>query len=781
MIGKTISHYKIIEKLGEGGMGVVYKAEDNKLKRTVALKFLPSHLTGKEKDKVRFFHEAQAAAALNHPNVCTIYEIHDEGENPFIVMEYVEGRTLRDIVGARHAVPLPVPDVINYAIQIIEALKAAHAKGIIHRDIKSDNIMITGEGRIKVMDFGLAKLAGKTKLTRTGTTLGTAAYMSPEQARGENVDHRTDIWSFGVVLYEMLTGQLPFKGDYEHAVVFSILNEEPEPVTGLRTGVPVELDHIIKKSMMKDPDERYQTSGDLFVDMRAIMKKTGSGKMESRNSEAKRPVIKYAFVLAAFLLVITMILVIGRPYLFPDDTDKIDSIAVLPLENLSGEPDQEYFVDGMTDALIAELSQISALRVISRTSIMTYKDILKPLSEIADELNVDALIEGTVFRSGDQVRITVRLLQAEPEKNLWTRDYRRNLVDILDLQEEVVRSIANEIKVNLTEEERERLTTAPKVHPESYEAYLRGRYYWNQRTEQGFLSAIEHFEEALDHQPDYALAYAGLADCFIFLGWHDFLPSPDTYPKARAAAEKALEIDETLSEAHTSLAFVKFIYDWKWLDAEKEFKRAIELNPSYALAHQWYAEYLANMARHDESIERAERARMIDPLSFSIMHSYASTLFMARHYDLSIGQFQKILEVDPNYMAAHWFLAYPYVQKAMYNEAIEEVHKAIELSGERYPPLVAWLGIASAYAGQNEEAEKIIEELILLSKQRYVAPCYIVFIYTGLGQIDKAFEWLARAFDVRDDWLPGLKVMPMFDGLRSDSRFNALLKKMDLE
>ncbi len=543
----------------------------------------------------------------------------------------------------------------------------------------------------------------------------------------------------------------------------------------------MDLEKIIHKSMKKSPNERYQSVSDLLVDLRALMIRAESGKTKTRAPEVKRPKKLVVYIPAALLVLFIMIIIIGRGNLFTSGMDKIDSIAVLPLANLSDDPAQEYFVDGMTDALIAELSQISALRVISRTSIMTYKGVRKPLPEIAHELNVDALVEGTVLRSGDQIRIAVRLLQATPEKHLWAKDYRRDLENILDLQEEVVRSIASEIEVNLTEDERERLTTAPTIRPEPYEAYLRGRYYWNKRTEQGFIQAIKHFEEAIDYQPDYALAYAGLADCYSFLGWHDFSPSHEVYPKARAAAEKALEIDETLSEAHTSLALIRFYYDWKWVAAEREFKRAIELNPSYALAHQWYAEYLANMARYEESIAEAERARQLDPLSLNVMHNYAQTLFMARQYDRSIENYQKILEMDPNYVAAHWFLAYPYIQKAMYKETIEEINKAIVLSGERYPPLVAWLGIAYAYAGKINEAEKVIEELLALSKHRYVAPCYIAFVYIGLGMNDQAFEWLEKAYEVRDDWLPVLKVMPMYDGLRSDSRFNTLLKKMDLE
>jgi len=777
MIGKTISHYKIIEKLGEGGMGIVYKAEDTKLKRTVALKFLPAQSLPDEAERTRFVHEAQAAAALDHPNICTVYEIDETEGSTFIAMAYIDGPSLKDKIDTG---PIKIEEALHIAIQIAEGLQEAHEKGIVHRDIKSSNIMLSSKGQAKITDFGLAKLIDRTRLTKTGTTVGTIAYMSPEQTRGATVDHRTDIWSFSVLLYEMITGQLPFKGDYDQAVIYSIVNEEPEPVTGVRTGVPMELERVVNKAMAKDPAERYQTFNDLLVDLRAIARGAESER-KKRVHEVKHSITKYTYLIISLIVIIILISLIGNDFLLTDGTVKIESIAVLPLENLSDDPTQEYFVDGMTDALIAELSQISALRVISRTSIMTYKGVRKPLPEIADELNVDVLIEGTVLRSGDQIRIAVKLLQAQPEKHLWAKDYRRDLKNILDLQEEVVRTIANEIKVNLTEDERERLTTARTITPEAFEAYLKGRYYWNKRTEQDFILAIEHFREAIDHQPDYALAYAGLADCYIFLGWHDFLPSPEVYPKARAAAEKALEIDETLSEAHTSLAFVRFIYDWKWLAAEREFMRAIELNPNYAIAHQWYAEYLGNMGRHDESLKSAERAMQLDPLSFSIMHNFAVNLFGARYYDQAIEQFQKILELDSNYIAAHWFLAYPYVQKGMYNEAIEEIHKAIELTGERYPPLVAWLGIAYSYAGKRNEAEKTIEELVEQSKQRYVAPCYIVFIYIGLRQHDKAFEWLQKAIDVRDDWLPGLKVTPMFDGLRTDPRFKALLKKMDLE
>ncbi|MFQ6094138.1 MAG: protein kinase, partial [bacterium] len=466
---------------------------------------------------------------------------------------------------------------MDYATQIAEGLQAAHETGIVHRDIKSANVMVTEKEQAKIMDFGLAKLAGQTKLTKTGTSMGTAAYMSPEQARGEKVDHRTDIWSFGVMLYEMVTGQLPFNGDYEQAVVYSILNEAPEPMTGLRTGVPMELERIVNKSLAKNPDERYQNAGDLLVDLRALKKNQESLKPTTRPIKTKPQCKRRIYLYGGMAVLLILLIVVGR-FLFTERSEVIDSIAVLPLENIAGNPEQEYFVDGMTEALITELSQFEALRVISRTSVMQYKDARKPLPEIGRELSVAAIIEGSVLNVGNRVRITAQLIEAATDRHLWAKSYERDLKDILKLQSELAQAILREIKIAVTPDEEARLARIRTVNPEAYEAYLKGRYYWNKRTEQGLVRSIEYFQEALEEEPDYAEAYAGLADAYAMLEGYDVISPIEAYREGKAAAIRALEIKSTLAEAHTSLAWTKMWYDWDWAGAEKEYQRAIQLN-----------------------------------------------------------------------------------------------------------------------------------------------------------------------------------------------------------
>ncbi|HLE57225.1 MAG TPA: serine/threonine-protein kinase, partial [Rhodothermia bacterium] len=510
MVGQTISHYQILEKLGEGGMGVVYEARDTKLDRLVALKFLPPALAADATDKERFIQEARAASSLDHPNVCNVHEIGETAEGQlFIAMTLYDGVPLNKKI---EQAPLPIEDALDVAIQVTEGLQAAHEKGIVHRDIKSSNIMVTGKGRSVIMDFGLARASGGTNLTRTGATMGTVPYMSPEQARGEKVDHRTDIWSFGVVLYEMIAGRPPFRSDYEQALVYSILNEEPEPLTGLRSNVPMELERIVTKALQKARDLRYQTADDLLADLRGLTRGIETGtrlKVPRRKRAAPR---RWMYLIGG-ILVLAAAAVLVAPYLFRAPTDTIDSIAVLPLDNLTGDPGQEYFVDGMHEALISELSKISALKVISRTSAMQYKGArTSSMREIARELGVNGLVEGSVLREGNQVRITVQLIDGREDKHLWTQTYERELRSVLALHSEVAQAIARQIRVTVTPEEQVHMASARAVNPEAYEAFLLGRHYWNQRSIHGFEQAVESFQKAVALDPGYVAAYVGLAD-----------------------------------------------------------------------------------------------------------------------------------------------------------------------------------------------------------------------------------------------------------------------------
>jgi len=778
MVGKTISHYKILEKLGEGGMGVVYKAEDTKLDRLVALKFLPKQLSINEEEKKRFIHEAKAAAALDHNNICAVYEIDETDEGRmFIAMACYEGETLKQKIETG---PLKINEALNIVIQIAEGLNKAHKKEIIHRDIKSANIMITDDGVAKILDFGLAKLRGRTKLTKEGTTLGTVAYMSPEQASGDKVDHRSDIWSLGVVLYEMITGQLPFKGDFEQAIMYAIMNEEPGPVTGIRTGVPLDLEKIINKALRKNQADRYQHADDLLVDLRSLKDQIKTADSKHKPAKPKTSKLRLSFFTAASVFFIAAVVLFLLLFL-PGKNGAIQSIAVLPLENLSNDPEQEYFVDGMTEALITELSRIRALRVISRTSIMQFKGVRKPLPEIARRLNVDAIVEGSVLQAEGKVRITAQLIRAVPEQHLWAADYVRDLKDVLTLQKEVARAIVHKIEIKLTPAEEINLMVTKSVNPKAHELYLRGRFFLVLPTLDSINKAIEYFQQSLAIDSKSALPYSGLADAYTILGNFGLLQPNEAFPKAKKFAIKALEIDETLAEAHTQLGYIKTDWDWDWAGAEKSFKRAIKLNPGYSYTYMMYAGYFTGLGRFDKAIKTMNRAIELDPLSLLYNTYLGLNFYFAKRYDEAITQLLKTLEMDPEFVEALWILGFVHEQNKMYPEAIVEFQKSINLS-KGMTVYIASLGHAYALSGNRSEAKKILNKLIKLSKQQYVSSFEIAVVYTGLGEKDQALVWLKKAFEQRDGWLAfWLKVDPRLDRLRLDPRFISMLKDMGLE
>ena len=800
MIGQLLLHYRVIEKIGEGGQGTVYKVFDTTLDRPAVIKVLPPDLTDSASNLARFEREAKLASSLDHPNICTIFGLHKVGDVQFIAMQFIEGRNVRQLVDGR---PLDLRRALSITIQVTDALAAAHSRGIVHRDIKARNVMVTRSGTVKVLDFGLAKLMethatvpNDPQLTEIGVPYGTSTYAAPEQAQGLKADHRADIFSTGVLLYEMLAGIWPFRGKTALDVRYAVVYHKPKPITEARgedSPVLRRIQEILDKALAKVPDDRYQRIEDMRSDLQEVLREVD---VDSTNTNTNTLTDASAAIPPTWtrqtnfwttprkIAVVAAVLILGLSFLAfqayrPAETDSaINSLAVLPFENT--DPSSEYLSDGITESLIENLSRLPNLKVKSRSTVFHYKGRETDPKKIGRELGVHALLSGSVSQSGDDLSVRVELIDVRDDSHVWGERYDRKVSEIVALPQQISRDVSQRLRSRADGMDHSQLTRNYSPDSEAYRLYLQGRYNWNKRTVAGLQKGIEFFSEAIRRDQDYGLAYAGLADCYLLLNVYNVTSADDSYPKAEAASKRALSINESLAEAHTSLAFVTYRYHLRWDEAEQHFKKAIALNPNYATAHQWYGSYLAARGRLDEAVVETKTAHQLEPFSLTIYSDYVRTLYYAGRLDEAKKESLKLMQMDQGFYRAHLELGLILEEEGKLEEAIAEFKIGLKSVPDNFAGLTA-LGHAQALAGKKSEAEKIISRLQELSKQQYVSPYQTAVVYAGLNERKLALDWLEKSREERFNWLPFVQIDPVFKNLRSEERFLELSKSLGLK
>jgi len=798
MLGQLLLQYRVVEKIGEGGQGTVYKVIDTALDRPAVIKVLPPDLTDSASNLVRFEREAKLASSLDHPNICTIFGLHKVGDVQFIAMQYVEGRNVRDIVDGK---PLDLRSALSIAIQVTDALAAAHSRGIVHRDIKARNVMVTRSGTVKVLDFGLAKLiesphatSSDPQLTEVGVPYGTSTYAAPEQAQGLKADHRADIFSTGVLLYEMLAGTWPFRGKTALDVRYAVVYHKPKPIVEARGEDSTALrriQEILDIALAKAPEDRYQKVEDMRRDLQEVLREievdtsVGRTLTESpRTTIARRPnrfwttpriLTATAVVLLA---IVALSLIAFRRNRTAASDPTINSLAVLPFTN--SDPNNEYLSDGITESLIDSLSRVPNLKVKSSSTVFHYKGRETDLKRIGRELGVHALLSGTVSQTGDDLSVSVELIDVRDDSHIWGERYGRKVSEVVALPQQISRDVSQRLRSRADNMDHAQMTRNYSPDSEAYRLYLQGRYNWNKRTVEGLQSGIDYFGKAIQRDQDYALAYAGLADCYLLLNVYNVTSADDSFPKAEAASRKALSINESLAEAHTALGFVTYRYHLKWAEAEEHFKKAIALNPNYATAHQWYASYLAASGRLNEAVVEAKTAHELEPFSLTIYSDYIRGLYYAGRLDEARKESLKILEMDPGFARAHYELGLVLEEEDKLDEAINEFKLALKQMPDNVTALTA-LGHAQGRAGKKADAEKIIARLGELSKRQYVSPFQTAIVYAGMDERKLALDWLVKSRDERFNWLPFIAVDPVFKNLRAETRFVELSKSLGLK